>query len=108
MPVYDACFDADVEIIHTRYETAADCMAEAYVQLTGNVGVAMVAVGTGLPMPSAPLFTASNIETPVLLLTGDSLVGQDGMGAFQEMAQVPMTVPLTKLSSRPHRGADLD
>ena len=55
MLVYDACFDADVENIHTRYEAAADCMEEANVQLTGNVGVAMVTVGTGAANAIGPL-----------------------------------------------------
>jgi acetolactate synthase-1/2/3 large subunit len=42
----------------------------------------------------------------VLLLTGDSPIGQDGQGAFQELDQVPMTAPVTKLSFRPTRATD--
>lgn len=101
MPVYDACFEAGVEIVHTRHEAAAVYMAEAHAQLTGTVGVAMVTAGAGAANALGPLFTASESETPVLLLTGDSPVSQDGRGAFQEMDQVPMTAPLTKLSLRP-------
>ncbi len=107
MPVYDACLDAGVEIIHTRHEAAAVYMAEAYAQLTGTVGVALVTAGAGAANALGPLFTASESETPVLLLTGDSPVGQDGMGTFQEMPQVQMIAPLTKLSVRPSRAADL-
>jgi acetolactate synthase-1/2/3 large subunit len=107
MPVYDACFDAGIEIIHTRHEAAAVFMAEAYAQLTGEVGVAMVTAGGGAANAMGGLFTAWESDTPVLLLTGDSPVGQDGRGAFQEMRQVPMTAPLTKLSTRPTRAADL-
>ena len=33
MPIYDACFEAGIEIIHTRHEAAAVFMAEAYAQL---------------------------------------------------------------------------
>ncbi|TDT77043.1 acetolactate synthase-1/2/3 large subunit [Litoreibacter halocynthiae] len=106
MPVYDACFDAGIEIIHTRHEAAAVFMAEAYAQLTGTVGVAMVTAGAGAANALGPLFTASESETPVLLLTGDSPLGQDGRGAFQELDQVPMTTPVTKLSFRPTRAAD--
>ncbi len=100
MPVYDACFGAGVEIVHTRHEAAALYMAEAHAQLTGGIGVAMVTAGAGAANALGPLFTASESETPVLLLTGDSPLGQDGRGAFQEMDQVPMTAPLTKLSLR--------
>ncbi len=106
MPIYDACFDAGIEIIHTRHEAAAVFMAEAYAQLTGTVGVAMVTAGAGAANALGPLFTCSESETPVLLLTGDSPIGQDGWGAFQELDQVPMTTPVTKLSFRPKRATD--
>ncbi|WP_108485367.1 thiamine pyrophosphate-binding protein [Oceaniglobus ichthyenteri] len=106
MPIYDACFDAGIEIIHTRHEAAAVFMAEAYAQLTGTVGVAMVTAGAGAANALGALFTCSASQTPVLLLTGDSPIGQDGRGAFQELDQVPMTAPVTKLSFRPIRAAD--
>jgi len=107
MPVYDACFEAGVEIIHTRHEAAAVYMAEAYAQLTGTVGVALVTAGAGAANAFGPLVTASESETPLLLLTGDSPFGQDGLGAFQEFDQVPMTAPVTKLSIRPRNAANL-
>jgi len=44
MPVYDACLDYGIEIIHTRHEAAAVFMAEAHAQFTGEPGVAL-----GLP-----------------------------------------------------------
>ncbi len=107
MPIFDACFDAGIEIVHTRHEAAAVFMAEAYAQLTGTVGVALVTAGAGAANALGPLFTCSESETPVLLLTGDSPLGQDGRGAFQELDQVPMTAPVTKLSFRPVRAQDL-
>ena len=48
MPLYDACIDFNVQIIHTRYEGAAVYMAEAYAQMTGKIGVALVTAGPGL------------------------------------------------------------
>ncbi|MGR3570552.1 thiamine pyrophosphate-binding protein [Brevirhabdus sp.] len=107
MPVYDACLEAGMEIIHTRHEAAAVYMAEAHAQLTGEVGVALVTAGTGAANALGPLVTARASETPVLLLTGDSPVAQDGRGAFQEMDQVPMVTPLVKLSARPRDAAAL-
>ena len=107
MPIYDACLTEGIEIIHTRHEAAALYMAEAYAQITGTVGVALVTAGAGAANAVGPLFTCSESETPVLLLTGDSPVGQDGRGAFQELDQVPMTAPVTRLSTRPRRAADL-
>jgi acetolactate synthase-1/2/3 large subunit len=38
MPIFDACIDAGIEIVHTRHEAAAVFMADAFAQLTGQVG----------------------------------------------------------------------
>ena len=107
MPIYDACLDANIEIIHTRHEAAAVFMAESYAQLTGEVAVALVTAGAGAANAIGPLFTCCESQTPVLLLTGDSPIGQDGRGAFQELDQISMTAPVTKLSFRPKRLGDL-
>jgi len=107
MPVYDACFELGIEIVHTRHEAAAVFMAEAHAQLTGEVGVALVTAGGGLSNAVGPLFPVGESETPVLLLSGDSPAGQDGRGAFQEMSQCAVTAPLTKLSVRPLKASDI-
>ncbi len=107
MPVYDACLTAGIDIIHTRHEAAAVYMAESYAQLTGTLGVALVTAGTGAANAAGALFTASESETPLLLLSGDSPVSQDGMGAFQEMDQVSMMAAIAKLSVRPKTAPDL-
>ena len=39
MPVFDACLDADIRLIHTRHEAAAGFMAEGYAQVSGRIGV---------------------------------------------------------------------
>jgi acetolactate synthase-1/2/3 large subunit len=100
MPIFDACLDAGIELIHTRHEGAAVFMAEAYAQLTGGVGVALVTAGGGLANSVGALASAQASNTPVLLLSGDSPRGQDGTGAFQEMDQVSITRAVTKLSLR--------
>ncbi len=107
MPIYDACLDAGIEIIHTRHEAAAVFMADAYAQLTGQIGVCMVTAAPGASNALGPLFTARQSESPVLFLTGDSPLAQDGKGAFQELDQVPMTAALTKLSFRAKSAAGL-
>jgi len=101
MPIFDACLDAGIRIVHTRHEAAAVFMAEAHAQLTGRIGVALVTAGGGLANTGGALFSASESETPVLLLSGDSPVAQDGCGAFQEMDQTAITAALTRLSLRP-------
>lgn len=107
MPLYDACIDAGIRIIHVRHEAAAVFMADAWSQITGELGVAMITAAPGLTNGLAPLYSASQAESPVLLISGDSSVSEDGTGAFQELDQVAITRPLTKLSVRPQSAAEL-
>jgi acetolactate synthase-1/2/3 large subunit len=100
MPVYDACIDADIRIVHVRHEAAAVYMADAWAQLTGKIGVAMLTAGPGFANGLSPLFSAAQSESPVLLLSGDAPLAQDGMGAFQEMNQTAVTAPLVKHAAR--------
>lgn len=107
MPLYDTCIDANIRIVHVRHEAAAVFMADAWSQITGELGVAMVTAAPGLTNGLAPLYSASQAESPVLLISGDSSVSEDGAGAFQELDQVAITRPLTKLSVRPQSAAEL-
>ena len=103
MPVYDACIDAGISIVHVRHESAAVHMADAWAQVTGEIGVALVTAGPGFGNALSALFSARHSESPVLLLSGDSPIGADGSGAFQEMPQVEITRPIVKTARRPHR-----
>lgn len=107
MPLYDACIDAGIRIIHVRHEAAAVFMADAWSQITGELGVAMLTAAPGITNGLAPLYSASQAESPILLISGDSSVAEDGMGAFQELDQVGITRPLTKLSLRPRTAQEL-
>jgi acetolactate synthase-1/2/3 large subunit len=100
MPLYDACLDARIRIVHVRHEAAAVYMADAWAQVTGEIGVALLTAGPGLANGVAPLYAALQAESPVLLLSGDSAIAEDGLGAFQEMDQATLTRPVTKLSRR--------
>lgn len=100
MPIYDACIDADIRLIHTRHEAASVYMADAWAQVTGDVGVALVTAAPGFANALSPLFSAKAAESPVVLLSGDSSLAQDGMGAFQELGQTEISAPLTKASFR--------
>jgi acetolactate synthase-1/2/3 large subunit len=112
MPLYDACIDANIRIIHTRHEGAAVYMAEAYAQLSGKLGVALVTAGPGLLNAVSALYSAARSETPILLISGDAGLGMDGRGGFQELDQCAITAPITKYSARPENAvailSDLD
>ena len=103
MPVYDACIDAGLSIVHVRHEGAAVHMADAWAQITGGIGVALVTAGPGFANALSALFSARHSESPVLLLSGDSPVAADEDGAFQEMRQIDLTRLLVKTARRPLR-----
>ena len=103
MPVYDACIDAGLSIVHVRHESAAVHMADAWAQITGEIGIALVTAGPGFANALSALFSARHSESPVLLLSGDSPVAADEDGAFQEMRQIDLTRPLVKTARRPIR-----
>ena len=107
MPVYDACIDTDISIVHVRHESAAVHMADAWAQITGELGVALVTAGPGFGNALSALFSARHSESPVLLLSGDSPVAADGNGAFQEMPQTEITRALVKSARRPRSAEQL-
>ncbi|MDH6182766.1 thiamine pyrophosphate-binding protein [Polaromonas sp. CG_23.6] len=96
MPIYDAAFNSGIELIHTRHEASAVHMADAYARITGEVGVALVTGGPGHGNAVSALYTAQMAESPVVLLSGHAPNNQHGLGAFQEMRQAEMAVPVTK------------
>src|SRR5688572_26740153 len=98
MPIFDAALDAGIDIVHVRHEAAAVHMADAWGRLTGEVGVALVTGGPGHANAVAALFTALEAESPVLLLSGHASLTELGKGAFQEMRQAELAVPVTKAS----------
>lgn len=107
MPVYDAAFGADIEIVHTRHEAAAMHMADAWARLTGEVGVALVTGGQGHTNALAALPTTLAGEVPVLLLSGHAPLNELGLGAFQETPQIEMAAPLCKAAWLAGSTADL-
>lgn len=99
MPIFDACIESGIELIHARHEAATVHMADAYARLTGKVGVALVTGGPGHANAISALYTAQMAESPVLLLSGHAPNHQIGMGAFQEMRQADVAAPLVKMAT---------
>ena len=96
MPIFDAALGSGIELVHTRHEASAVHMADAYARITGNVGIALVTGGPGHGNAVSALYTALMAESPVVLLSGHAPNNQLGLGAFQEMRQADMAVPVTK------------
>jgi acetolactate synthase-1/2/3 large subunit len=98
MPVFDACIDADIKLIHVRHEAASVHMADAWGRLTGEPGITLVTAGPGFANALSALYVTKMAESPMILLSGHAPLGQLGRGAFQEMAQAEMAGPIAKAS----------
>ena len=58
MPVYNTCLDEGIGITHVRHEAAAVTMADAYAQITGQLGIAL-----SPPQPSSATANPSRLRT---------------------------------------------
>ncbi len=107
LPVYDAGIDAGFRFIDGRHESAVAHMADAWGRLTGRPGVCLVTAGPGHTNALTGLLTAQLAESPMLLLSGGSPIGQEGRGAFQEIDQVGAARPLCKAAWQARSAAEL-
>ena len=98
MPVFDACIETGIDLVHVRHEAAAVHMADAWGRLTGEPGVALVTAGPGFANTLSALYVATMAESPVVLLSGHAPSSQLGRGPFQEMSQADMAQHVTKSS----------
>jgi len=98
MPLFDASIGAGIRLVHVRHEAAAVHMADTWGRLTEQPGVALVTAGPGMANCLSALYVARMAESPLVLLSGHSPIGRHALGAFQEMAQAEMALPVAKAS----------
>ena len=99
LPIYDVCLDEGLRVVDTRHESAAAHLADAYARLTGRPAVCLVTAGPGHTNALTGVANALYAESPVLFLSGGSELARAGRGAFQELNQVGLAEPLTKLAA---------
>lgn len=107
MPVYDALIGSGIRLIHTRHEGGAVYMAEAFAQVTGEVGIALLTAGPGFANGLSAMYSARESQTPLVVMTGDAPLKLAGRGAFQEMNQQGAAAALAKASFSIDRAADM-
>jgi acetolactate synthase-1/2/3 large subunit len=100
MSVYDAWIDSGLALIHVRHEAAAVHMANAWGQLTGQPGVALVTAGPGFANTISALYDARQAESPLLLISGAAPHAADGLAPFQALDQAGMATTVCKASWR--------
>jgi acetolactate synthase-1/2/3 large subunit len=98
MPIFDACIDEEIALIHVRHEAAAVHMADAVGRLTGEPGVALLTAGPGHANALSAMYVAWAAESPLVVLSGHAPRAQLTHGAFQEMAQAELAGHVAKAS----------
>ena len=98
--VASKCIEIGFNSVDVRHEQGASMAAHAYSRVLGKPGVCFAASGPGVTNLITGVGNAYLDAVPVVALGGASAMSQDGMGAFQEMDQVGMFKPITKMSER--------
>ncbi|MFC1979017.1 thiamine pyrophosphate-binding protein, partial [Chloroflexota bacterium] len=94
--IYNACIDEGIHLIDTRHEQTAVFMADAWARATGRPGVALLSAGPGMTNGITGIVNAFVSSSPAIIIAGKSPLAQSGMGAFQEIDQLPLVKPITK------------
>src|SRR3954451_4707562 len=102
MAFYDALRDARGAIEHgmTRDERSASFMADVYARVSGRLGVCEGPSGGGATYILPGVAEAQGSAIPLLCLTSDTPVDQQGRGVLTELDQESLFRPVTKWNTR--------
>ena len=102
MAFYDALRDARDRVRHvmTRDERSASFMADVYARVSGRVGVCEGPSGGGATYIVPGVAEAQGSAIPLLCLTSDTPVGQQGRGVLTELDQETLFRPITAWNTR--------
>lgn len=109
MPVYDALYKVQKELLHVlvRHEQGAIHAAQGYARVTGKVGVAIVTSGPGATNAVTGIADAMIDSTPLVVISGQVASGLLGTDAFQETDVVGVTLPITKWNYQVKKAEDI-
>src|SRR3954470_22360848 len=109
MAFYDALRDARgaIEHIMTRDERSASFMADVYARVSGRVGVCEGPSGGGATYILPGVAEALGSAIPLLCLTSDTPVNQQGRGVLTELDQESLFRPVTKWNARVNSAATM-
>ena len=102
MALYEALREARGEIDHimTRDERSASFMADVYARVSGRIGVCEGPSGGGATYIVPGVAEAQGSAIPLLCLTSDTPVDQQGRGVLTELDQESLFRPVTKWNTR--------
>lgn len=89
-PIYEACREAGLPVVHTRHEGGAGFMADGWARATGQPGVCIVTLGPGVTNVLTPLLTALEAGSPLVVLAGQAPLARWDRGAPQAVHHLPL------------------
>lgn len=99
--------DRGLEIFHTRHESAAVHMADAWARLTAGPGVSFVTGGPGHTNSISGLATAQATGVPLVAISGMANSVAKDRNAFQDLDQLGQVGGVTKYAAAPRHAAQL-
>ena len=102
MAFYDALRDkrGAIEHVMTRDERSASFMADVYARVSGRLGVCEGPSGGGATYILPGVAEAQGSAIPLLCLTSDTPLDQQGRGVLTELDQESLFRPVTKWNTR--------
>lgn len=102
MTFYDALYARQDDITHilTRDERSAAFMADAYARVSGRLGVVESPSGGGATYVVAGVAEANGSSSPMLSLTTDIPIAEEGAGVLTELDQETLFRPVSKWATR--------
>ena len=106
-PIYDACLDAGIAVVHTRHEGGAGFMADGWARATGQPGVCVVTLGPGVTNTITPMLTALEAGSPMVVIAGQAPVARWDSGPAQAVHHLPLVSAACKWARTVHDPARL-
>lgn len=100
LELYDSMLrDGTTRYVGARDERSAGHMADAYARVTGDPGILLAAqAGPGVANCVTPVAEAHLAYSPLVVVAGAISRSDQGKDTFQEIDQVPLFRPISKMS----------
>jgi acetolactate synthase I/II/III large subunit len=105
--IYDGCRAEGIELIDVRHEQSAAFAAEGWAKVTRTIGVCALTAGPGVTNGMSAIASASQNQSPLLVLGGRAPQFRWGQGSLQEIDHLPFVRPLTKFAATARDAAEI-
>ena len=105
--LYDGCRTEGIDLIDVRHEQTAAFAAEGWAKVTRSIGVCALTAGPGVTNGMSAIASASQNNSPMLVLGGRAPAWRWGQGSLQELDHVPFVRPLVKLAATADSAAEI-